>query len=137
MGEMYRKTKAKVKIFPSHYFIPEHFLGEKYEGTDKINMIYDVTQKFGLDYEIIKEGIAADKRIGRTHLDPLHQGGRGAGGHCFIKDFAAFRLMYGDDMAIGKKDEGADLLYYAELYNKKLLRDSGKDMDLFYGVFGK
>lgn len=36
MGEMFRKTKAKVKIFPSHYFIPEHFTGEKYTGPDKI-----------------------------------------------------------------------------------------------------
>jgi len=36
MGEMFKKTKAKVKIFPSWYFNPEHFTGEKYTGTDKI-----------------------------------------------------------------------------------------------------
>ena len=36
MCEMFRKTKARVKIFPSHYFNPEHFTGEKYMGTDKI-----------------------------------------------------------------------------------------------------
>lgn len=36
MGEMVRKTNCNVKIFPSHYFIPEHFTGEKYEGNGKI-----------------------------------------------------------------------------------------------------
>jgi UDP-glucose 6-dehydrogenase len=38
--------------------------------------------------------MSADKRIGRTHLDAVHKGGRGAGGHCFIKDMAAFAEMY-------------------------------------------
>jgi hypothetical protein len=36
MGEMFLKTKQNVKIFPSYYFNPEHFTGEKYEGDDKI-----------------------------------------------------------------------------------------------------
>jgi hypothetical protein len=36
MGVMYRQTKACVKIFPSHYFQPEHFTGVRYSGTDKI-----------------------------------------------------------------------------------------------------
>jgi len=25
-----------IKIYPSHYFVPEHYSGKKYEGTDKI-----------------------------------------------------------------------------------------------------
>lgn len=36
VGEMYKKTIQPVKIFPSHYLIPEHFTGEKYTGPDKI-----------------------------------------------------------------------------------------------------
>ena len=37
MGEMFRKTRAKVKIFPSHYFNWPHFADEKeYDGPDKI-----------------------------------------------------------------------------------------------------
>jgi mannosyltransferase OCH1-like enzyme len=36
MGEMVKKTACNIKILPSHYFLPEHFTGEKYEGNDKI-----------------------------------------------------------------------------------------------------
>ena len=36
IGEMYRDTETNVKIFPSHYFIPEHYTGVKYKGDDKI-----------------------------------------------------------------------------------------------------
>ena len=36
VGDMYKKTKEKVRIFPSHYFNPEHFSGIKYEGYGKI-----------------------------------------------------------------------------------------------------
>jgi len=37
MGEMFRKTTAKVKIFPSHYFNWPHFADNKeYDGPDKI-----------------------------------------------------------------------------------------------------
>jgi mannosyltransferase OCH1-like enzyme len=36
MGEMYKKTKQKVKIFPSYVMNPEHFTGMKYEGSGKV-----------------------------------------------------------------------------------------------------
>lgn len=37
MGEMFRKTRANVKIFPSHYFNRPHFADNKeYDGPDKI-----------------------------------------------------------------------------------------------------
>ena len=36
MGNMCKQTKAKIYVFPSHYFNPDHFTGLKYEGTDKI-----------------------------------------------------------------------------------------------------
>ena len=36
MGNMCKQTKAKIHVFPSHYFNPDHFTGLKYEGTDKI-----------------------------------------------------------------------------------------------------
>lgn len=53
------------------------------------NQMYDLCQKVGIDYEVVKDGAAADKRIGRTHLDPIHKGGRGAGGKCLRKDLGA------------------------------------------------
>lgn len=36
VGEMFRRTKQKVKIFPSYLFIPEHYSGEKYTGCGRI-----------------------------------------------------------------------------------------------------
>jgi len=36
VGEMYKKTIQNVKIFPSHYFNPDHFSGVNYIGDDKI-----------------------------------------------------------------------------------------------------
>lgn len=36
MKEMIEKHQPNIKIFPSHYFIPEHFTGEAYKGKDKI-----------------------------------------------------------------------------------------------------
>jgi len=37
----------------------------------------------------VKEGAAADKRIGRTHLEIFHKGYRGYGGKCLPKDTRA------------------------------------------------
>ena len=53
MGVMYRKTKAKVKIFPSHYFNSPHLTGLKYEGTDKMY----ATQKWATTKQIYNEGV--------------------------------------------------------------------------------
>ncbi len=46
--------------------------------------------KLGADYENIRMGIAADHRIGGSHLDVNHGGYRGWGGYCFPKDLDAF-----------------------------------------------
>ena len=53
MGEMYRKTKANVKIFPSHYFNSPHLTGLKYEGTDKIY----ANQMWATTKQIYHEGV--------------------------------------------------------------------------------
>jgi hypothetical protein len=64
----------------------------------------------------------------------VHKTGRGAGGPCFIKDFAAFAKLYRD--TIGKK-EGVAFLKAAEKKNIILLAGSNKDMHLLEGVYGK
>jgi len=38
--------------------------------------------------------VAADARIGPSHLHIADAGGLGTGGHCFIKDFEAFIGIY-------------------------------------------
>ena len=97
-----------------------------------MNMFYDVAKENNIDYEKLKLMMGADKRVGKTHLDPIHKSGRGAGGHCFIKDFSAFRSLYAKttDNYLGNQ-----LLHAAEEYNKSLLINSKKDLDLLKGVY--
>ncbi|OGO14225.1 MAG: hypothetical protein A2Y53_03725 [Chloroflexi bacterium RBG_16_47_49] len=54
------------------------------------NQIFDVAQKIGANYEVIKEIMYNRKWIGKNHLDIWHKGGRGAGGKCLRKDLDAF-----------------------------------------------
>jgi UDP-glucose 6-dehydrogenase len=67
-------------------------------------------------------------------LNPVHQGGRGAGGHCFIKDFSAFRMIYEKNI---KDKLGLDVIKSLEKKNIALLLDSNKNLDLLEGVYGK
>ena len=106
-----------------------------------VNMVYDLARKLGADYEVVRDAVAADPRIGRSHLDPVHKSGhpgakpgRGAGGHCFIKDFEAFRRLYGSEV---EDREGKDFLDAVVHKNIGLLLRSGKDRDLLESVYGK
>lgn len=120
-----------------------------------VNLLYDLTKKMGCDWDIIKKAMAADPRIGSTHLnaihsttderlkslrfgdyhlDPIHKSGRGAGGHCFIKDFAAFSEMY--EKEIGD-ERGMKVLQSLRDKNIELLLGSNKDLDLLQEVYGK
>src|SRR3989344_464354 len=65
------------------------------------NLFYDVAASKKIDWLTVRAAIASDPRIGPSHLEPVHQNGRGAGGHCFIKDFAAFADLYRS--AVGDK----------------------------------
>ncbi len=97
------------------------------------NMLYDLAEKNGARYEKVKEGIANDPRIGRSHLDPIHKSGRGAGGHCFIKDFSAFTEIYrqtvGDELGLAVLDALKDK-------NADYLIRSKKDLELLAEVYG-
>jgi UDP-glucose 6-dehydrogenase len=66
-----------------------------------------------------------------------HQGakkGRGAGGHCFPKDFAALREL--SSKKVGKKSSTTKLLETLEKYNIELLIHSKKDLGLLEGIYG-
>lgn len=105
------------------------------------NLLYDVATKDGCDYEVIKKTIAADPRIGGSHLKVVHESGhvgskpgRGAGGLCFIKDIAAFRAAY--EKVLPGDTAGARILRALECKNVGLLLESGKDLELLGGVYG-
>ncbi|MEK7545777.1 MAG: hypothetical protein AAB554_01715 [Patescibacteria group bacterium] len=63
------------------------------------NQMYDMCQAIGVDYDVVKESAAADKRIGRSHLDVFHKGYRGYGGKCLPKDTRAL-IELGDRLGV-------------------------------------
>lgn len=104
------------------------------------NLLYDLAEKIGCDFDVVKEAVCSDPRIGHSHMHPIHQSGhggvpaRGAGGHCFIKDFAMFEKLY------AKKSEdilGRAILRALEKKNIALLKKSKKDLELLRGVYGE
>lgn len=119
-----------------------------------INMLYDLVLAHGCNYDVIRNAMSHDSRIGPSHLMPVHDSGtlgsdnfnsiknkkikkgtgRGAGGHCFIKDYAAFIELY--SKTLPKDSTGLQMLKAIESKNLKLLIDSGKDLDLLRGVYG-
>lgn len=106
------------------------------------NVFYDIAHTLGADWEAVSTGLAADPRIGPSHLKVMdasrHPGapiGRGAGGHCFIKDFKALRELY--ERSSPHDVTGIALLKALELKNIELLTNSGKDIELLKGVYGE
>jgi len=96
------------------------------------NILHDLAGSVGTRWEVVRDAVAADPRIGASHLEPFHKSGRGAGGHCFIKDMAAFAGMYrqlGDEA-------GSRVLDAVRDKNIELLLETNKDLDLLEGVYG-
>ncbi len=61
------------------------------------NQMYEICQKLGIEYDSVKDAAAADKRIGRSHLEVFHKGYRGYGGKCLPKDTRAL-IQLGDQL---------------------------------------
>lgn len=99
-----------------------------------MNILYDAVLANDAHWETVREALIHDPRIGRSHTDPVSKGGRGAGGHCFIKDFEAFRSLY--QKRAGDRLGDALLAAFVEK-NVRLLTASKKDLDLLRGVYGK
>lgn len=85
------------------------------------NQMYDLCQSMGVDYDRMVEAAAADKRIGRTHLNVFHKGGRGYGGKCLPKDIKAL-IQLADLKGVNLKLHKA-----AEFVNEELMRQQGID----------
>lgn len=98
------------------------------------NLFYDLASEYGVSWEQVNKGLKADPDIPSRFANPIHKSGRGAGGHCLIKDFAAFRELY---KKLRPDDASAlDVLYAVEKKNVSYLRETGKDKDLVDGVYG-
>ena len=85
------------------------------------NQMYDLCRKLGLNYDMVMDSVAADKRIGRSHLEVFHEGYRGYGGKCLPKDIKAL-IEFADK-------QGVDLKLHktAEEINNQLMKDQNID----------
>ncbi len=103
------------------------------------NLLYDLAQQMGVAWNVVQEYIGHDRYMVARYATPVHASahssalGRGAGGHCFIKDFAAFRKFFEEHS--GDK-VGSTLLRSIEEKNIQLLVTSGKDIDLLRKTYG-
>ena len=79
------------------------------------NQMYDLCEKVGVDYDVVKHGASADKRMtGTSHLEIFHQGYRGVKGKCLPKDLDTL-IQYGDDNKVNMS-----LLKEVKSINEKL-----------------
>lgn len=85
------------------------------------NALARTTEKLNANYEHVREGMGADPRIGKSHLDVYHGGYRGFGGFCFPKDTAAFMAFA---KSVGAKDV-YNLLMSDWKFNKAVLAEQG------------
>jgi UDPglucose 6-dehydrogenase len=98
------------------------------------NLMYELAQKSGANWASIEKALQADPFIASRYAKPVHKTGRGAGGHCFIKDFSALRGLY--ETAV-RDPIGEEVFEAVEKKNIALLKESGKDLDLLRGVYGE
>ncbi|TSC61339.1 MAG: UDP-glucose/GDP-mannose dehydrogenase dimerization [Parcubacteria group bacterium Gr01-1014_107] len=98
------------------------------------NLIYNLAQKIGADWKTIEKAIEADVLVCNRYSKVTHKKGRGAGGHCFIKDFAALREFYKNELPEDKS--GLAALESFEKENIDLLKSTNKDTDLLKDVYG-
>lgn len=85
------------------------------------NALAALAEHHGVNYDNIRVGMAADYRIGDSHLDVTHGGYRGFGGYCFPKDLNALMVH----MEKCGMQDGTRLLRADWEFNKKLLESQG------------
>lgn len=98
------------------------------------NMMYDLAQKFGANWDVVNRAVQVDPLISKRYSNPVHKSGRGAGGGCFIKDVAALSKHFKKHLPSDKL--ALKVLEAMEAKNIELLTGTNKDLDLLEGVYG-
>ena len=79
------------------------------------NQIYDICKETGQSFDVVRQILVHDQRIGQSHtMVPGPDGVRGWGGHCFPKDTTAF-IHYSKSV-----DAPATILEESVKYNNKI-----------------
>jgi UDP-glucose 6-dehydrogenase len=99
------------------------------------NLLYEVGEKTEVNWADVKTMMDSDIMMSPYYNTPVHKGGRGAGGNCFVKDMAAFRHLYSE--IVSEDSEGLSVLRSLEKKNLELLRSTGKSKEIVEGVYGK
>lgn len=81
------------------------------------NQVYDLCQKVGVDYEVVRRCAEHDPMMARFHLDVHHKGSRGYAGKCLPKDAKALRSFAAQNQVT------LSVLDAADDYNDKLRSD--------------
>jgi UDP-glucose 6-dehydrogenase len=108
--------------------------GSGYMQVVFFNMMYDLTRAVGVDWSAIEGALLADPMISNRYAKPVHKSGRGAGGHCFIKDFRALEDVYA--RALPQDASARSVFQAVGQKNLELLVRTGKDLPLVEGVYG-
>ena len=89
------------------------------------NEFYDLCTALKINYDVVKDAVSQDPRIGKSHLDIFRNGYRGYGGSCFPKDINTI-IKFASDKKV-------DMLFLkkAREINRLLLKQSGFKEDYF------
>jgi len=102
-----------------------------------MNLMYDMAEALDCRWEELKRAMDADPFLlarASYYHNPVHKGGRGAGGPCYIKDFAAFAVLY---ERLVHNDRNHKIIQAVEDKNIEYLVKSGKSLELLKSVYGE
>jgi UDPglucose 6-dehydrogenase len=143
----HRKAAESVKAtFPTseHNFVVSAQSAELFKYAHNLNgyfrvilanLLYEVGEKTEANWADVKVMMDNDTMMSPYYNAPVHKGGRGAGGNCFIKDMAAFRALY--SQLLPNDVSGIDVFRALEKKNLELLQVTGKSREIVEGVYGK
>lgn len=142
----HRKAAERVRsVLPKteHNFIVPAEAAEVYKYAHNLNgyfrimltnLLHDLGEVHDVDWSDVKAMVDSDIMMSPYYNKPIHKGGRGAGGHCFVKDMAAFRHAY--ESHLPDDQAGLAILRAMEKKNLELLKKSEKSQDIVKEVYG-
>ena len=98
------------------------------------NMFFDMGVKLDADWKQIEHMMNQDPMMSPFYNSPIHKSGRGAGGHCFIKDMAAFSEFFSETFPSDQL--GKSVFTACEKKNLELLKSTEKDQNIVRDVYG-
>ena len=120
LRQVYSKVFPKAHIIKTHSTIAElvKYMTNSYLATKVsfANEMYQICEKFDMDYDKVVEYATLDERLGVTHWSvPGPDGDLGFGGHCLPKDLSAL-IEVADDLDV-------DVLRSTQRTNNKVRKD--------------